>query len=646
MAIRTRRMRRSLGVAAAMGALGVVIGAALSAGSGNVANAQTKPSATQIRYIDSTAGKDTEVAFSTTKDVSEAGYALATGGTKKFSSGPTSTASDVMVVLDTSKAAGNRVVQEFKEFTAAWVPGKDGIARLGVVTTGGKAAVPVELTSDPSVISVDLEPVAPSPAPGTFTYDGVILAAKRLSTENGLNDIIVFHTRGDDSSTLNVAAMRRAIRDTRSQLHVIDLEPSSPDGRALAQIVSERGGSYSATDEAGLSKAVAQVTSHLSNQYRASFPTPPNVTRQNLSLSFGGAEGARVSFQPGGLVDHASAMEPLVTAGPGLFDRLNAPILRWAIAGLAIMAAGGLAYAALNLAIKDKDSVRARLEAYSVGTTQSDIPDESALGTSELLKRAVARFPEFAERRGFAERIDLMLERADVSLHAGEVVFLTALAPLLLGLFSYVVFGSIAVAAIAILIGAALPVMVLRIMAARRMRAFESQLPDALQLLAGTLRAGFSITQAVTSVADDIEEPIGKELRRSVAEMQLGRNLEDSLDGVAQRLDSNDFRWAVLAIRIQREVGGNLAELLMTVADTMVQRQRLLRDVRSMTAEGRMSAFVLGALPIGMIGFLAVSNPSYLAPLTSGVGLIIAIGSGLLMLGGFFWMNKIIKIEV
>jgi tight adherence protein B len=220
------------------------------------------------------------------------------------------------------------------------------------------------------------------------------------------------------------------------------------------------------------------------------------------------------------------------------------------------------------------------------------------------------------------------------------------LTPLLFGLFSYALTGSMALSLILAMFGAVLPVTVLRFQAGRRMRAFEAQLPDALQLLAGTLRAGFSITQAVTSVADDLEEPIGKELRRSVAEMQLGRSLEDSLDGVAERLDSTDFRWAVLAIRIQREVGGNLAELLATVAETMIQRQRLLRDVRAMTAEGRMSAMVLGALPLGMIGFLAVSNPGYLRPLTYGVGLIIALASAVMMLGGFIWMNKIIKIEV
>ncbi len=137
-------------------------------------------------------------------------------------------------------------------------------------------------------------------------------------------------------------------------------------------------------------------------------------------------------------------------------------------------------------------------------------------------------------------------------------------------------------------------------LAGRRRKKFLSQLPDTLQLLSGTLRAGYSLMQGVEAVSQEVEDPMGHELRRVVTESRLGRPLEESLDGVAERMDSADFSWAVMAIRIQREVGGNLSELLLTVADTMTQRERLRRDVRALTAEGRMSAIVLGLLPIGL----------------------------------------------
>ena len=131
-------------------------------------------------------------------------------------------------------------------------------------------------------------------------------------------------------------------------------------------------------------------------------------------------------------------------------------------------------------------------------------------------------------------------------------------------------------------------------MANRRRKQFLAQLPDMLQLLSGTLRAGYSLMQGVEAVSQEVGDPMGQELRRVVTEARLGRPLEEALDGVAERMDSPDFAWAVMAIRIQREVGGNLAELLMTVAETMTQRERLRRDVAALTAEGRISAIVLG----------------------------------------------------
>ena len=131
----------------------------------------------------------------------------------------------------------------------------------------------------------------------------------------------------------------------------------------------------------------------------------------------------------------------------------------------------------------------------------------------------------------------------------------------------------------------------------RRRKQFEALLPDTLQLLASTLRAGYSLMQGVEAVSQEVSEPMGRELRRVVTEARLGRPLEEALDGVADRMESGDFAWAVMAIRIQREVGGNLAELLVTVAETMTERERLRRDVNALTAEGKISAIVLGLLP-------------------------------------------------
>ena len=127
----------------------------------------------------------------------------------------------------------------------------------------------------------------------------------------------------------------------------------------------------------------------------------------------------------------------------------------------------------------------------------------------------------------------------------------------------------------------------------------------------------------------------------------MGRPLDLALEDMAARLKSPDFEWTVMAIGIQREVGGNLAELLETVAETMVERERLRRDVKALTAEGKVSAIVIGILPIGLGGAMWVINPSYINVLfTDSVGQVMAAGSGLLAVFGFWWMKKTIEIDV
>ena len=221
----------------------------------------------------------------------------------------------------------------------------------------------------------------------------------------------------------------------------------------------------------------------------------------------------------------------------------------------------------------------------------------------------------FAKDRGFLEKVEDKLELADLPLRPAEVMLFYFVAIVVITLLALVLTQNIIVGlvvlAICLLAGPAL----LDMRARQRQRKFTAQLPDMLNLLSGALRAGFSLMQAVDAVSQEIEDPMGKEMRRVVTEARLGRALEEALEDTAVRTGSADFAWAVMAIRIQREVGGNLAELLMTVAETMVQRERLRREVKSLTAEGRISAIVLGLLPPGLAVVMYVINPGYMSPL-------------------------------
>jgi len=188
---------------------------------------------------------------------------------------------------------------------------------------------------------------------------------------------------------------------------------------------------------------------------------------------------------------------------------------------------------------------------------------------------------------------------------------------------------------------------VLRFLIRRRRGAFAEQLPDLLQLLASSLQSGFSLPQALDTVVRETGQPAAGEFARALAEARLGGDLEDCLETIADRVGSDDLRWTVMAIRIQRGMGGNLAEVLTTTVNTIRERGYLRRQVRALSAEGRLSAYILIALPVGVGAFLFVTRPTYMRPLyTTHVGELMLAGAAVLMVAGTLLMRQMIKVEM
>jgi tight adherence protein B len=253
----------------------------------------------------------------------------------------------------------------------------------------------------------------------------------------------------------------------------------------------------------------------------------------------------------------------------------------------------------------------------------------------------------FADKRGFSERLDAELEAASVSLRSGEFVVITVGAVFGGALLGLAIFGGPLFALIGAIVAGAAPTLTLRMALKRRAEKLREQLPDVLTIMASSLRAGHSFLQALDTVAREIAQPAATEFQRVVAEIRLGRAAEEALEALAERVGSADFKWAVLAVNIQREVGGNLAEILDNVADTLRERAMMRRQVRVLTSEGRLSAWVLTLLPIGIALYLFATNPEY-------IGLLFSTTLGYMMLGGAFvlltagvlWMRKIVNIDV
>jgi tight adherence protein B len=252
-----------------------------------------------------------------------------------------------------------------------------------------------------------------------------------------------------------------------------------------------------------------------------------------------------------------------------------------------------------------------------------------------------------ATASGFSGRLEAMLEQAELPMKAGEFAALTILCAVAGGTLAAILLANI-IFALIFAAGASLVPYVWLVRARRqRQKKMAEQLPDVLAILASSLRAGHSFLQALDQVAGEIKDPSASEFHRVVSEIRLGRSIDDAMIEMADRVGSEDMRWAVMAVNIQREVGGNLAEVLDTVANTVRERAYVQRQVRVLSAEGRISIGILSALPFGILLYLAVMNPDYVTPLFSTmIGRILLVVGATLMGAGIFVMTRIVRIDV
>ena len=325
------------------------------------------------------------------------------------------------------------------------------------------------------------------------------------------------------------------------------------------------------------------------------------------------------------------------------------PLVMLFVAGAAA-GVGVLVVTLLNLARERTVALAAQTTAAALAPRRGDRRTrrlDAALAASPALRRAVAVTANLANRKGALGSVERSLRAADVPVRPAELILAYLVSMVVVPLLVLVGTGSISQVVMAFVLAGAGPPVVLRYLGARRLKRFGNQLPDALTTLAGSLRAGRSIGQAMESLSREMDDPIGRELRKVVAEVRLGRTLHDTLTDAADRVGSDDFRWAVLAMQIQAEVGGNLAELLDQVAATMRERTRMRGEVKALTAEGRASALMLVVMVPALGGAMAMLNPEYMAPMFSTSTGHIMLGISTFMIGGgYFWMSRMVKIDV
>jgi tight adherence protein B len=540
---------------------------------------------------------------------------------------------EVVLLVDTSGSMWGAPLAAAQRAATAFVDRLPDDANVALVGFGSSPRVASPLTDDHASVAAAVDALV---ADGrTALHDAVILATRQLSGAPGTRPAMVLLSDGEENtSTAALGPALGAVQAAGARLDVIELVTEERDPAVLRRLAAAGSGRVAAVDDpSGLGAIYREIADSLAAEHRitwqasASGPTPVTVRVEQGGVV---AEHQLVLDYP----EEPEAAE--VVAAPPAPPSPGGPGGGWMLLLGGACVGGALLLVGLVTLLPGRSRRRLDRLGPALGSTTG--------GLGDLAGRASAVAEGALERGGRRRGLDARLERAGLSLRPGELVVGVgglAVAGLVLGLLVAGPIGGLVLAGGAV-VGAHVALDVKR---DRRRRAFADQLSDTLQLLASSLRAGHGLLQAIDSLAHEAPEPTRSELRRLVVETRLGRDLSESLAAMADRLASDDFAWIVQAIDINREVGGDLAGVLDTVGETVRERRQVQRQVRSLTAEGRMSAYVLLALPLLMALFQAVSNPSLFRLLTFGPGLVMSGAAVTMLVIGSLWFKALCKLE-
>jgi len=293
---------------------------------------------------------------------------------------------------------------------------------------------------------------------------------------------------------------------------------------------------------------------------------------------------------------------------------------------------------------RKKDEVTERLDRYALGVEEKKKvrgepgPRVSPLG--ERLDRALAE-------RGLARNLRTQLARANLKLTAGEFIAATIICMILFPAIVFILRRDIPLSLLAAVLGFFAPRWYVAYLQGKRLKAFNDQLGDIISMMVNGIRAGYSVLQAMEAVAKEMDEPASEEFSRVVKEVQLGLSLEQALDNLLRRVPSDDLDMTVTAIKVQQEVGGNLAEVLDTISFTIRERVRIKGEIRALTAQARASGYVVSLLPVGVAVLVYAINPKFMGVMfTDQCGWMMLGVAGAGIISGFFITRKIADIEV
>lgn len=540
-----------------------------------------------------------------------------------------------VLLIDSSESMGGQgiatAMAAARKFVAVRAPSQpDGIVYFNANTT-----VAAPMTTDSATLAHALS-TPPALGVNTHIFDAAATALSMLHNSGVASGLIVLLSDGRDTgSHESESALASAAAAAGVRIYSIGVQDSAFDGSTLQNLASKTNGIYEPSSSPQLVSLFQHLGAEPANNYTLSYRSSVSAGHAvTVDVSVPGVGTATAGYT-------ASSTQPVAAPPPSaapptsssFFTSTAGAIVTSLVAGLLI----GLA---VMLAFGRRGDLVRRVRGYISPEVQTRSDQRSlverALGDKNA--RRIAKSP-------FLARLAVEIEVAELKMTVEQLIAAAAILMLLIGWLLVMETGSAFAAPLALVVPFAMYTGV-RWGADRKRRLFSEQLPDNLQVVASAMRAGTTFVGALKTVVEDAPEPSRRELRRAVTDEALGFSLADSLNQVTERMNSEDFGHVTVVAALQRDTGGNTAEVIDLVADTIRDRIEIRRMVRGLTAQGRLAGLVLSFLPVGLLLMISLVNPHYTHPLFHTTTGLIATGVGVgLSIMGSLIIRKIVNIK-
>lgn len=548
-------------------------------------------------------------------------------------------ASGVVLLIDASESMAGSPIRNAMAAARAFAAQRRPSQLLAVLAYNADTETVLPFTTDQGEIDRALNGT-PRIAYFTRMYEAIDRAISLVKEQNVSPGSIVLLSDGQEVGSLSSpdAAIAKA-RAAHIRVFSVGLRSRYYEAKTLNALATRTGGRYREASSPEALKAIfSELGSQLAREYLLRYEsTAVAGQRVRVAIRIDGVPGLAVSgYNTPSVVGDAS--DPY---RPSLAGRIVQSPLTMLIVTLATAAL--VAFALFALLRPRRRTLRSRLaEFVSIRPTTNEGED----GSGRIASRVLVGAERSLETTRWWPRFKETLELAEIRMPPVHIVLWTVVGTLVLMWLLAAVGGSPVFA----LAGLAVPFVVRGLILrklARRRKLFSEQLPDNLQVLASALRAGHSFVGALSVVIDDADEPSKSEFRRIVADEQLGVPLEDAIRSVVKRMDNEDLEQVALVAALQRQTGGNMAEVLERVTETIRERFELRRMVRTLTAQGRMSRWVVSALPVVLLLVISFLNPTYVKPLfTTTAGHVLLAFAAVLVVSGSLVIKRIVDIKV